>query len=265
MSYVFSLIQGQTPILVSMPHTSSGLPAALAARMHPYAQSSPDTDWLISSLYDFAEKMKIGILQPEYSRYLIDLNRPPDNQNLYPGANSTGLCPLTCFDQRPIYLEGQEPDQPEIQARIELYWQPYHRALQSEIERLKSIFGLAIVFDAHSIASRVPRFFEGKLPDLNLGTAQGTSCAPELQTALEKVLQGSSYPWVSNERFQGGYITRAYGSPADHVHTVQLELSQSTYLEEETGTWLAGKAARIQPVLQHLLQTILDWSLAQQS
>lgn len=260
MTNIFNLKPGYTPILISMPHTSSCIPATLAARMHPYAQSSPDTDWLISQLYDFATKMGLGILQPEYARYVIDLNRPENDENLYPGANSTGLCPLSCFDQRPIYIEGLEPDQDEIQARIKMYWQPYHQALQTEINRLKANFGLAIVFDAHSIASRVPRFFEGALPDLNLGTAQGTSCAQALQTALEKVIKSSTYTWASNERFKGGYITRAYGTPEQNVHTVQLELSQATYLDEETGTWKPGKAARIQPVLHRLMQTILDWA-----
>jgi len=246
-----------------MPHTSSCIPAALAARMHPYAQSSPDTDWLITQLYAFAPQMGLGILQPEYARYVIDLNRPQNDENLYPGANSTGLIPLSTFDQRPIYLEGHEPDTDELKQRIHTYWQPYHQALKSEIARLKSKFGLAIVFDAHSIASRVPRFFEGSLPDLNLGTAQGQSCALELQTALEKIIEHSTYTWASNARFQGGYITRAYGDPEQQVHTVQLELSQATYMDEETGSWMPGKTARIQPVLHHLLKTILDWSTHQ--
>ncbi len=254
----FTLNSGHLPLLVSMPHNSSTIPSALANRMHPYAQSSPDTDWLLDSIYDFAVPMGLSLLKPHFSRYVIDLNRPEDDHSLYPGADTTGLCPINCFDRRPIYLPGQEPDEIEILGRIENYWQPYHQALQGEIERIKAEHGYVIVFEAHSIASEVPRFFEGSLPDLNLGTVGGQSCAPELQAAAEAILKSSTYSMVSNARFQGGYITRAYGKPSEGVHSLQLELSQATYLAEDSGSWLPGKVVRLQPVLQSLLNRLLE-------
>lgn len=254
----FSLNSGHQPLLISMPHNSSSIPNLLANRMHPYAQSSPDTDWLLDSLYDFAIPMGLSLLKPHYSRYVIDLNRPQDDHNLYPGADTTGLCPITCFDRRPIYLPGQDPEELEIRSRITTYWQPYHQALQGEIERMKAEHGYAIVFEAHSIASEVPRFFEGSLPDLNLGTVNGQSCNPALQAAAEGILKSSTYSMVSNGRFQGGYITRAYGQPDQDVHTLQLEISQACYLAEDTGTWLPGKVVRLQPVLHSLLQALLE-------
>lgn len=260
MSSVFTLLSGEEPVLVSMPHSSSTIPAALSSRMHPYAQGCPDTDWLLAPLYAFTPAMGLTVLKPEYARYVIDLNRPQDDQNLYPGQDTTGLCPTTTFERRPIYLEGQEPSPDEIQERVETYWRPYHEALQREIERLHQRFERIVLFEAHSIASQVPRFFSGHLPDLNLGTVSGSSCDPELQTRLEALMQTSSYTWVSNGRFKGGQITRAYARPEAGIHTVQLELSQATYLDEETGAWMPGKVARIQPVLQHLLQTMLDWA-----
>jgi len=260
MSDTFTLQTGQTPVLISMPHTSSSLPSQLACRMHPYAQAGPDTDWLIDRLYGFAPQLGVGLLQPHYSRYVIDLNRPQDDQNLYPGADTTGLCPSNTFDRRPLYLPGQEPDAAEIQQRVQTYWQPYHAALQAEIQRLKDNFGVAVVLEAHSIASVVPRFFTGPLPDLNLGTADGQSCAPDLAQAVQTLFESSTYSWVHNGRFKGGYITRAYGQPDQAVHTLQLEISQATYLEEESGTWLPGKVARLQPVLERLLRVLLDWS-----
>lgn len=256
-----TLIPGSTPLLISLPHSSSAIPWDLAARMHPYAQGCPDTDWLLQPLYDFARGLGAGLLLPHWSRYVIDLNRSPANENLYPGADSTELCPSSTFERRPIYLPGQAPDTAEVQQRLATYWQPYHRALQAEAERLKTAHGHAIIFEAHSIASVVPRFFDGRLPDLNLGTADGKSCSPALTAALESVLAGSTYSWVVNGRFKGGYITRAYGQPAEGMHTVQLELSQATYLDEDSGAWLPGKVARIQPVLERLLSACLNTAL----
>lgn len=255
-SEVFDLQLGTTPLLLSMPHNSSSIPHAIAERMHPYAQSAPDTDWLLNMLYDFAPALGISVLRPAFSRYVIDLNRAEDDHNLYPGADTTGLCPTSCFDRRPIYLANSEPTPEEIQQRIENYWRPYHKALQTEVARLRAQFKHVLVFEAHSIASVVPRFFEGILPELNLGTANGESCDPQIFDKVIQVCQGSGFHWVSNARFKGGYITRAYGHPATGVSTLQLEISQATYMQEETGTYAEAKAARLKPVLHRLLETI---------
>ena len=256
----YSLQPGTTPLLISMPHNASRIPPALCSRMHGYAQTSPDTDWFVDKLYDIAAERGIGILKPTWSRYVIDLNRPPDDQNLYPGADTTGLIPLSGFDRRPIYLAGQEPHQREVNQRLELIWRPYHQALQTEIQRLHSHFGVAVVYDAHSIASHVPRFFDGALPDLNLGTNGGLSCAPKMQETLVQVAAASGFTWVLNGRFKGGYITRAYARPAAGVHSFQLELSQATYLDESDRSWKPQLAAGIQPVLGELLSALLAWA-----
>lgn len=255
-SYV--LYPGEIPLLISMPHNSSTIPTALAERMHPYAQSAPDTDWLLNALYDFAPTLGCSLLKPHYSRYVIDLNRAEDDHNLYPGADTTSLCPTTCFDRRPIYLPGQEPTAAEIQYRIETYWRPYHTALQNEVQRLRQHFDHVLIFEAHSIASVVPRFFEGVLPELNLGTANGESCAAPLAKLAQEVFANSGYRWVENARFKGGYITRAYGKPHTGVSTLQLEISQATYMQEETGSYAEAKAARLKPVLHTLLQTLRE-------
>ncbi len=257
----FQLTQGNSPLLISMPHNASTIPTEIGERMHPYAQAAPDTDWLLNQLYDFAPALEAGVLQPAVSRYVIDLNRAPDDSNLYPGADTTGLCPTSCFDKRPIYLDPQPLPDEEIAERIATYWQPYHDALNTEAQRLKATYGYAIVFEAHSIASVVPRFFEGRLPELNLGTHSGQSCHPHLQQAAEDILKHSGYSWVSNERFKGGYITRRYGQPREGIHTLQLEISQATYMHEETGAYAPAKAARLQPVLHSLLQKLLQADL----
>lgn len=255
----FKLIQGQRPLLISIPHNSAFIPPELASRMHTYAQSSPDTDWFLDRLYNFALTLGASVLTPTCSRYVIDLNRPPNNASLYPGQNTTELCPTTCFDLREIYLPGEAPRPAEIQARIESWWQPYHQALQAEQGRLHKKHPKVLIFEAHSIASQVPRFFEGVLPVFNLGTDNGRSCELELTQIFVKIAQASGRSWVLNGRFKGGYITRAYPQLDQGLYTLQLELSQAAYLNETDKSWQTEKARQIQPILEAMLSQALLW------
>jgi len=259
---IFKFRQGSAPLLVSMPHVGMHIPAHLDAGMTDAARKLADTDWHLEELYDFLDELGASVLIATHSRYVVDLNRPPDNANLYPGQDTTGLCPLDTFDRQPLYQAGKEPDASEILARVEQYWQPYHAALASELQRLRAQHGVALLWDAHSIASVVPRFFEGRLPDFNLGTASGKSCADELSQALSAIAKSSSdYNAALNGRFKGGYITRHYGKPEDNTHAVQLELSQITYMEESYPFKFNDKAAQqVRPTISRLLETMLEWA-----
>jgi N-formylglutamate deformylase len=196
---------------------------------------------------------------PRHSRYVVDLNRPPDDVSLYPGQNTTGLCPAVRFDGGPVYLPGEAPGPEEVQARVETYWRPYHEALADELARLRARHGRALLWEGHSIRGTVPFLFEGRLPDLNLGTAAGASCAPARQARLEAVLAAQhGYTWVANGRFKGGYITRHYGQPGQGVDAVQLELAQSTYMDEDAVRYDEARALKLQVVLDALLRAGLD-------
>lgn len=256
---IFTLESGRAPLLVSLPHDGSHIPDALAARMTPAARTAPDTDWFVSRLYAFARELGASILRPNHSRYVVDLNRPPDDVSLYPGQNTTGLCPSVRFTGEPVYLPGQEPDAAEVAARVERYWRPYHDALADELARLRARFGRALLWDGHSIRGELPFLFEGRLPDLNLGTASGTSCTPALQARLASVLASQTrYSHVINGRFKGGYITRHYGNPARGVEAIQLELAQSTYMDEGAASYLPERAERLERiVLRPLLEAAL--------
>lgn len=261
----FEFTPGSVPLLLSIPHCATQLPPEIAATMTPAALELTDTDWHVDTLYDFAGDMGIGVIRPRYSRYVIDLNRPPDDSELYPGANGTGLCPTTTFANEALYRQGHEPDDAEIARRLDSWWRPYHSKLQSELQRLRERHGVALLFEAHSIASVVPRLFEGQLPDLNVGTADGASCAPALMQQVQTVLDGQSkYSHVTNGRFKGGYITRAYGQPEKGVHALQLELAQCNYMDEKPPfTYLPEEAEHLRHLLRQLLRRILDWGEAQ--
>ena len=258
MTDVFTLHRGDAPLLLSLPHDGSLIPPALAQRMVPAARRAPDTDWHVARLYAFARELGASILVPRHSRYVVDLNRPEDDVSLYPGQNTTGLCPIVQFSGEPVYLEGQGPDAAEVAARVDTYWRPYHQSLQSELARIRAQHGRAVLWEGHSIRGVVPFLFEGRLPDLNLGTAAGASCSPVLQSRLEAVLAAQDeYDWVANGRFKGGYITRHYGDPGNGIDAVQLEISQRNYMDETSFDWDEGKAARLQRVLRALLEAAL--------
>lgn len=254
----FRLHRGSTPLLVSLPHDGTALPDSIAARMTPSSRRVPDTDWHVSRLYAFARDLRASMIVPAYSRYVVDLNRPPDDESLYPGQNTTGLCPTVQFANEPVYVPGQEPSAAEIRHRVDLYWRPYHAALGAEIERLVAAHGRAIVWEGHSIRSVVPFLFDGRLPDLNLGTANGASCAAATQQRVVRALEAQrDYSFVVNGRFRGGYITRHYGQPGRHVDAIQLELAQANYMDEQSFAYDEIRAARLQPVLRALLEAAL--------
>lgn len=259
-TYAFS--EGSTPLLVSMPHDGTTIPEALAARMTDHARTTPDTDWHVARLYDFATELGASVVRPYYSRYVVDLNRAPDGTPLYPGASNTELCPTRCFDESAIYRDGEAPDSDEIDARRKRYWQPYHDRIMATLGALRDAHGVALLFDAHSIRSVVPRFFAGRLPDLNLGTADGTSCEASLQADMTRVLQqAKGFSHVVNGRFTGGYITRIYGDPANGVHAVQLEQAQCSYMNEDPPyEYREELAAGVRPTLRALLETMLAWA-----
>lgn len=254
------LHRGRIPLLVSLPHDGSDIPEALRLRMTPAARAAPDTDWHVARLYAFARDLGASVLVPRWSRYVIDLNRSEDDTSLYPGQNTTGLVPLVRFDGEPVYLPGLEPDAAEVSARIERYWRPYHRALRAELDRLRGVHGRVLLWEGHSIrGSGLPFLFDGRLPDLNLGTTGGASCSAALQARIEAVLAAQNgYDWVANGRFKGGHITRHYGDPGNGIDAVQLEISQRTYMDEDTRGYDEARAESLQALLRQVLRAALQ-------
>jgi N-formylglutamate deformylase len=246
---IFTLRQGVTPLLVSLPHIGTAIPDDLRGGYVQRALASEDTDWHLDKLYDFVGEMGASVLTPIYSRYVIDLNRSPENIQLYTGTNNTELCPTHFFSGDVLYREGAAPDDAEITRRRDRYWRPYHDALNAELQRLKSIHGYAILFEGHSIKSELPWLFEGRLPALNLGTVDGASCAASIRTALSNVLQSQT---------QFSHIVD--GRPDDRVHAVQLEMCWRCYMEESPPfIYDPSLAANVQPLLRTLIQTLVDW------
>ena len=260
MDNVLSFHQGTLPLLVSIPHAGLRLTPAVEAGLVDAARSLPDTDWHIPRLYDFARQLGASVVVGEYSRFVIDLNRPEDDKPLYAGA-TTGLFPSTLFEGEPLFKEGLAPTAQARADYLEGIWRPYHDTIIAELARLREQFGYALLWDAHSIRSVIPHLFEGRLPDFNIGTFNGASCAAQLAERVTAVGAGASgYSHILNGRFKGGHITRHYGDPAHHVHAVQLELAQCNYMEEVAPfSYREDLAQPTARVLQSMLETMLAW------
>ncbi|MEP7329489.1 MAG: N-formylglutamate deformylase [Betaproteobacteria bacterium] len=261
MMQLWDLHRGDSPLIIDVPHAGTELPAALRPRLTPQALAVPDTDWHVDRLYAFARESAITLLCATQSRYVVDLNRDPTGAALYAGADNTELCPTRTFANEPVYVEGAAPTRAEVAARVDAYFTPYHAVLAGEIELIHARYGYVVVLDGHSIRGEVPRFFAGHLPDLNLGTADGASCASQLQRDAANVLgAATTFSHVENGRFKGGYITRHYGKPAQGIHALQLEVAQDCYMDEAPPyRYDEARAADLIAVLCALTVTLQAW------
>lgn len=251
--------RGAGPVVLGLPHTGTFVPDDIAARLNDNGRALTDTDWHIDRLYD-------GVLdgattvRANFHRYVIDANRDPEGVSLYPGQNTTSLVPLTDFDGRSIWSDP--PTEQDINDRLTDWHGPYHTALRAELTRVKNEYGYAILYDCHSIRSHIPHLFDGTLPDLNIGTFNGQSCAPEIENRVRDICaETSRYSSVVNGRFKGGWTTRHYGRPVDGIHAIQMELAQSTYLKSETAPWAYDDdaARNLRHVLGQILSSLADW------
>ncbi len=250
--------QGTSPIILGFAHTGTFLPRDIKANLNERGLQCTDTDWHIEKLY--ADLLPdCTTVRSTTHRYAIDVNRDPSGASLYPGQNTTGLVPLTDFDGLPIW--NTEPDDLEIERRRLTYHQPYHDALAAEMSRVKKRHGVAILYDCHSIRSNIPFLFDGQLPDFNIGTNNGSTCAPEIESAVYEICStATGYTTILNGRFKGGWTTRHYGKPDQNQHAIQMEIAQSTYLTIEKAPWICDelKANNLRIHLRHILKTLSD-------
>ena len=254
--------QGAAPLLLCMPHTGTDIPADIETKLVSAWLGRKDTDWWIDRLYSFAAQLDASVVRTAISRTVIDANRDPSGVSLYPGQATTELCPTTTFDGELLYHEGTVPSAEEIAARRNSWFEPYHRAVREQITRLRARHGAIVLYDCHSIRSQVPRLFTGLLPNFNIGTFSGASCAAELTQAIEQQCDRGAFTRVTNGRFKGGYTTRHYGRPAEGVHALQMELACRGYLREplggvDEGNWPCAYEERFAAPLSAILEQVL--------
>lgn len=256
MSDVFEVRRGSSPVVLGFPHTGIDVPADIVDRLNDNGLKLADTDWHLHRLYE-GLLPNATVVRATFHRYVIDANRDPEGISLYPGQNTTTLVPLTDFDGQPIWKEGAEPTEADIVARRDAFHRPYHAALAAEVERVRAEHGVAVLYDCHSIRSRIPFLFDGRLPDFNIGTDGGVTCDAAIETAtVAASAAAEGYTHVLNGRFRGGWTTRHYGRPRDNVHAIQMELAQVNYLATETVPFAYDEARADQ--VRAPLKTILE-------
>jgi len=263
MSDAFEFYEGHLPLLLSVPHDGRELPDEQRARMTEAGLGLPDTDWHVAELYNFAREMGAAMIIARYSRYVVDLNRPANDAAMYKSQVATGLCPQYTFAGEALYQHDAAVPPEEVAERVDRYWRPYHDKLNATLSGMRARHGHALLWDAHSIASRVPRLFDGILPVLNLGTFDGKSCDPSIARTLLQFAEASPYESVMNGRFKGGYITRHYGDPAGDVHAVQLELAQRAYMNEVSRVIDNELANSLRGALRQLLDAFVAGATVQ--
>ena len=265
---VVEIREGRSPVVLGLPHTGTEVPPEIHARLNETGRLLADTDWHIHRLYD-GLLADATMVRATFHRYVIDANRDPKGASLYPGQNTTGLIPETDFDGRPIWHDGQGSGPDDIAARRAAFHAPYHDALAAQLERVREIHGVAVLYDCHSIRSHIPFLFEGRLPDMNIGTNMGTTCAPEIEAAALEIAAaagagGNGYTSVLNGRFTGGWTPRHYGRPAENLHAIQMELAQSSHLTTETPPfdYDDAKADRLRAPLRSILERLEELALS---
>jgi N-formylglutamate deformylase len=253
----FDAVRGDSPLILSIPHAGTFIPPDIEASLNERGEAMADTDWHVDRLYDGLVP-GASIIKANFHRYVIDANRGPNDQSLYPGQNTTGLCPVTDFDGEPIWREGEAPDADEIEDRRAQWHAPYHAAITEAIETALSRHGVAVLYDCHSIRSHIPYLFEGELPVLNIGTNSGASCCDALEEIVTNAATESGFPAVLNGRFKGGWTTRHYGKPESNVHAIQMEIAQRAYMvEAPPWDYDEEKAQKLRIVLKNLLSAIV--------
>ncbi len=266
-----TVTEGNTPVILSMPHAGIEIPAQYSRKLLSPWLARKDTDWWVDRLYDFAPALGVTVVRTAISRSVVDPNRDPSGVSLYPGQATTALCPTTTFDGEPLYRSGSEPDAREIESRRHLYFDPYHDAIAVQIDRLSRAHPRVVLYDCHSIRSVVPRLFAGVLPNFNIGTNDGASCAAQLTSAVEALCESSGLSWVTNGRFKGGYTTRHYGRPDREVHAIQMELACRGYMREPeagftTGSWPStydeAHASDLREWLQRIVAACINFAAA---
>jgi len=263
-----TLTRGDAPLILSMPHTGVDIPRDIEYGLVSPWLARKDADWWINLLYDFAHAMGATVIRTGISRTVIDCNRDPSGVSLYPGQATTELCPTTTFDGEPLYRPGFEPQGPEIAMRRATFFDPYHAAIAATIARLRGKHNNIVLYDCHSIRSKISRLFEGTLPNFNIGTNNGATCSPALTSAIEAACDETGFTRVTNGRFRGGYTTRHYARPNEGVHAVQMELACRGYMREpfsvSQGEWPTpydeDVAGPMRTVLTHVLQACIRFA-----
>lgn len=244
------------PILLSVPHCGTFIPETIRNEYDDeLITEMDDTDFFVDRLYDFAPSIGATLLAANISRWVIDLNRSPEDKPLYTdGRVITGLCPIIDFFGRPLYRDRRTAvSRKDVRQRLDEWYLPYHRELAKLRDGLLHEHGAVIIWECHSIRRSVPTIYPEDFPDLILGDAGGKSASARLSDSAMRLLGSDKYVLAHNQPFQGGYITRQYGDPIANCHALQLEMTKVNYLQDDEISWSEERSSAMKRLLEKTL------------
>jgi N-formylglutamate deformylase len=245
--YDLSLPRDWTSCAVfSSPHSGADYREVLRGPTRlPLHELRSSEDAFVDELFDLAPELGAPLIAARAPRAYVDLNRAPDDLDpaLIAGASrrflnpriaaGLGVIPRVVGEGRPI-LEGKL-SLAEAQRRIAAFHQPYHARLRGLLEESRARFGVAILFDCHSMPhdalTAAPSVW-GRRPNLVLGDRFGASCERWLMDAACDVFAAAGFSVARNAPFAGGYITQTYGRPQIRQHALQIEVDRALYMDE---------------------------------
>lgn len=267
MPYRLSEPAEPTPLVVSVPHAGTLVPEEDRETVGADERTIlRDADLFVDRLWHRAPELGAALLVATHSRYVLDLNRSPDDVD-------QDVCPEFEVPSRPnpraliwrVSTEGKEVltrplSRLELKSRIERVHRPYHDKLASLLEERRRLFGYAILVDGHSMPSvgRVGHAdHDERRADIVPGDVRGRSCSPALMTTVSEHFRAAGFEVRPNDPYMGGYITRHHGRPSRGVHAIQIEVNRDLYMNEGECTFEGERATRLIPVLDDLLATLL--------
>ncbi|MGK7389273.1 MAG: N-formylglutamate amidohydrolase [Candidatus Cyclobacteriaceae bacterium M2_1C_046] len=250
----------KVPILISVPHSGTFFPEDIKADFKPEQLSSlEDTDWYVEKLYDFAPSLGMSMIVANYHRWVIDLNRNPESKPLYDdGRNVTALCPTSTFNEKPLYHEKRIPGAKEIDRRLENYYKPYYEKISETLDSFINEFGIALLWDAHSIKQYVPGIKKEIFPDLIVGDNDGKAAGDGISMIALDNLETERYNLAYNKPFKGGNITRHFGNPAQNQHALQLEMTKINYMDNDEVHYDEQRAGHMRELLISVFSSLIE-------
>ncbi|MGC3987639.1 MAG: N-formylglutamate amidohydrolase [Pseudorhodoferax sp.] len=271
-------IPGRTPVVLDSPHSGTVYPADFRAAL-PQATLRRAEDTHVEKLYAFAPSLGVGWIEAHFPRIYLDANRDTTELDTglldgpWPHPVTTDPVVLQkvrlgkgliwkCTDEgEAIYDRVLSVD--EIQARIARCWQPYHAAVAAELDAAHARHGHCIHINCHSmpaVAASHATLHPGlHHADFVVGDRDGSTADSALSQALCAFLRARGYSVDYNHPYKGVELVRRHGRPAEHRHSIQVEINRGLYMDEQTLALQPAGTARLQADLQALVEMLLAY------
>lgn len=259
------------PVVVDVPHAGEWIPDDVRQEMVVGRKVlKRDLDLYVDQIWQDAPRLGATMVVSEVSRYVVDLNRAPDDVSPDTVKGGKRKDRPGYYQDRGVVWQNTTSGVPVMagpmskktfKKRLDTFYHPYHEALADEIERVRKEFGYCILVDAHSMPSQGRRGHTDpgrRRADIVPGNANGASCDVTVTWTVEEHYRDRSFSVKTNEPYKGGWITRHYGRPDEDVHAIQIEINRDLYMNERTFVIDRAGLDRLRSAAEELLPKLAD-------